>query len=221
MNILEIMQKFPTQEACLEHLERVRWGSQPRCVYCESDNVGRHPSGDRKMARWQCFACKKAFSVTVGTIFHGTHMPLRDWFLVLSLMLSAKKSASAYQISRDLGIRRPTVWSMMHRARAAMKTEEGELLHGVVEMDETYVGGKPRKTRTKKTIEKGDGFGGGPNGTLKMPVIGVVERNGRVVAAPADNAQHTSLLAFFRKHVDPEASILLTDEYAGYKSMHK
>src|SRR5207245_3022208 len=97
----------------IEYLECVRWHGRPVCPYCKAEQICRHASGDRARARWQCEKCHRAFSATVGTIFHGTHIPLRDWFLLLALMLNAKKSASACQIARDLGVRRPTVWSMM------------------------------------------------------------------------------------------------------------
>ncbi len=138
MNILDLFQSFQTDEQAIEHLEKARWHGHPVCPYCKSENIGRHASGDRGNQRWQCRDCTRAFAVTVGTIFHGTHMPLRKWFLLIALMLNAKKSASAYQISRDLGIRRATIWSMMHRVRLAMATdqEQSDLLHGIIEADE-------------------------------------------------------------------------------------
>ena len=123
MNVIEIFQSFQTQEQAVEYLEKVRWAGAPHCPYCGSVAVGRHASGDRDMARWQCRDCARAFAVTVGTLFHGTHISLRNWFLVLALMLNARKSASSYQIARDLGMRRPTVWSMMHRVRTAMAAD--------------------------------------------------------------------------------------------------
>ena len=161
MNVLELFQSFKTDEQAIDHLEATRWRGRPICPYCDSEHVGRHASGDRANQRWQCRDCTRAFSVTVGTIFHGTHMPLRKWFMVLALMLNAKKSASAYQISRDLGIRRATVWSMMHRIRVSMSADEAQatLLHGIVEADETYVGGKPRRHNRR---EDGNIDGTGP-----------------------------------------------------------
>ncbi len=220
MNILDLFRSFQTQEQALDHLEAVRWKGRPTCPYCASLSVGRHASGDRANQRWQCRDCSRAFSVTVGTIFHGTHIPLAKWFLVLALMLNAKKSASAYQIARDLGMRRPTVWSMMHRIRVAMDTDvhASRLLHGIVEADETYVGGKPRKDNT------GSG-GGGTNkrgrGTKKTPVIGVAERLGRVVARPAEHSELTGpgLAKFIGRYVDKAASFLMTDEYRGYRGV--
>lgn len=216
MNVIEIFQSFQTQEQAVEYLERVRWAGRPHCPYCGSESVGRHASGDRNMARWQCRDCSRAFAVTVGTLFHGTHIPLRNWFLVLALMLNAKKSASAYQIARDLGMRRPTVWSMMHRVRTAMAAdpEQERLLHGIVEADETYVGGKPRKGNNRdddKPSKRG-------RGTAKVPVIGAIERGGRVVARVANPGELSAkgIGKFLSRFVDKAGTILITDEYKGY-----
>ena len=108
MNILDLINKFSTQEKCIKHLERIRWGDKVRCVYCGSENTNSLP----KELRHHCNGCRKSFSVTVGTIFHRTHIELQKWLLVISLMLNVRKGLSAYQIARDLGMRRPTVWSM-------------------------------------------------------------------------------------------------------------
>lgn len=216
MNIIELFQSFQTQEQAVEYLEKVRWNSEPHCPYCGSTEIGRHASGDRKMPRWQCRDCTRAFAVTVGTLFHGTHIPLRNWFLVLALMLNAKKSASAYQIARDLGMRRPTVWSMMHRIRTAMAAdpEQDKLLHGIVEADETYIGGKPRKGN-KRDADQPAKRG---RGTKKVPVIGAVERNGRVVARVANpgDLSGKGIAKFIARFIDKAGTILITDEYRGY-----
>lgn len=216
MNIIEVFQSFQTQEQAVEHLERVRWGGEPTCPYCGSAGIGRHASADRNMARWQCRDCSRSFAVTVGTLFHGTHVPLRNWFLVLALMLNAKKSCSAYQIARDLGMRRATVWSMMQRVRTAMAADPDQerLLHGIVEADETYVGGKPRKgnRRDDDTPNKRG------RGTKKTPVIGAVERGGRVVARVANPGDLSAkdIGKFLARFLDTAGTILITDEYKGY-----
>jgi transposase-like protein len=216
MDILTIFQSFQTQEQAIEYLEAVRWCGKPICPYCGKETVCRHVSADRAGQRWQCWSCKRAFAVTVGTIFHGTHIPLRSWFMLLGLMLNAKKSSSACQIARDLSIRRATVWSMMHRVRMAMVKDPAQkaLLFGIVEADETYIGGKPRKGNHHKN---------GPHakrgrGTLKTPVVGIAERNGRVIARMVAARDLTSkgLTRFIRRFVDTKASVLMTDEYAGY-----
>ena len=143
MNLLELFQRFQQNEEAIHFFERVRWKNKVICPYCESDKTCKHHVKGRK--RWQCWGCHRPFSVTVGTIFHYTHIPLNKWFMLIALMLNAKKVLSACQAARDLGMRRPTVWSMMHRIRKAMETSQDELLKGIVEMDETYIGGKPRK----------------------------------------------------------------------------
>ena len=221
MNIIEVFQSFQTQEQAVEYLEQTRWSGRPVCPYCQGERVGRHMSGDRAGQRWQCRECNRAFSVTVGTLFHGTHLPLRNWFLVLALMLNAKKSASAYQIARDTGIRRATVWSMMHRIRTAMAadTDESRLLHGLVEADETYVGGKPRKGNNRD--EDGNKPAKRGRGTRKVPVLGAVERGGRVVArvAKPSDLSAKGIAKFMKRFLDPAGTILITDEYAGYKKI--
>lgn len=218
MDILELFQTFQTQEQAVEYLERVRWRGRPACPYCKSEKVGQHASADRKSHRWQCRDCTRAFSVTVGTLFHGTHMPLRQWFLVLALMLNSKRSASAYQISRDTGIRRATVWSMMQRIRTAMAADgdESRLLYGIVEADETYVGGKPREGSER------DGDGDKPakrgRGTKKTPVIGALKRVERVVASVAEPGDLCikDIAKFMKPFVDRAGTLLITDEHAGY-----
>lgn len=216
MNIIEIFQSYQTQEQAIEHLERVRWAGEPNCPYCGSTAVGRHASGDRNSVRWQCRDCTRAFAVTVGTLFHGTHVPLRNWFLVLALMLNAKKSASAYQIARDLGMRRATVWSLMHRIRTAIAADpvQDRLLHGIVEADEAYVGGEPRKT------DNHDDDTPAKRGrrTEKVAVAGVVQRRGCVVARLVNPGElgAKGLGYFIARFVDKAGTLLLTDEWSGY-----
>lgn len=215
MDILTLFRSFQTQEQCLDYLEKARWKGEPACVYCGSVKVYRHVSGDRANQRWQCQDCHKAFAVTVGTIFHRTHVPLQNWFLLLGLMLNAKKSASACQIARDLGMRRATVWSMMHRVRVAMAEDQkqGRMLYGMVEADETYVGGRPRKPNRRDPKKKGVGSG---RGTDKAVVLGAIERGGRVVAEPAKDASGASITKFLSRTVDRAGTLLLTDSWGGY-----
>lgn len=145
-SLVEIYRRFPAHRDCIAHLEKVRWSEKPLCPYCGAERVSHNRDSARGLTseRWKCQRCLRSFSVTVGTIFHNTHVDLQRWFLLISLMLNAKKGLSAMQAARDLDMRRPTVWSMMHRVRKAL-VDDGRLLAGIVEMDEAYVGGKPRK----------------------------------------------------------------------------
>lgn len=216
-SIVHIYRRFPTPESCITHLEKVRWGESPACPYCRSPRVGRKNDGSQ---RWNCHLCKKSFSVTVGTIFHNSHVDLQRWFLLIALMFSAKKGLSAMQAARDLEMRRPTVWSMMHRVRAAMK-DDGKLLAGIVEMDETYVGGKPRRFDKKDDDDNTPSLRG--RGTKKTPVVGAVERGGRVKAKPVDKEEMTGedMQRYIRQFMDTKNSVLNTDEYPGYNSANK
>lgn len=168
----------------------------------------------RKEARHHCNNCKTSFSVTVGTIFHRTHLPLQKWFLALSLVLNAKKGISARQLSRDLEVNKNTAWRMaMQIRRAMLEIEQRHLLEGLVEADETYIGGKPRKGR------------GGPHkrgrGTKKTPVVGMVERGGRVKAAAVTKRDLTTkrLSMLVRGNVNISKATLITDEYSGYRKV--
>lgn len=217
MNIIEIFKKFPTQEACLRHLENIRWNGDPNCPYCGSLSVGPHT--EKNKVRWQCQDCHSSFSVTVGTIFHNTHIELQKWFLLISLMLNAKKGLSSYQASRDIELRRATVWSMMHRIRKAMASD-AKLLSGIVEMDETYVGGKPRPKNRRH--DKDDPPNKGWTKSKKIPVIGMVARNGKVKAKSVGKLEVRGykMAELVRKGIDTTNSILLTDESSAYSRIN-
>jgi transposase-like protein len=218
-SIVHIYRRFPTPESCIAHLEEVRWGDSPFCPYCHSPRVGRKNDGGQ---RWNCHLCRKSFSVTVGTIFHNSHIDLQRWFLLIALIFSAKKGLSAMQAARDLEMRRPTVWSMMHRIRNAMK-DDGQLLMGLVEMDETYVGGKPRKGNRRDDDPKGGDKSKRGRGTDKTPVVGAVERGGRVKAKPVskDAMDGEAIKGLILGMMDTKRTLLTTDEYSGYNAVNK
>lgn len=211
MNIVKIYSLFPTEADCIVHLEAVRWKGEPHCPYCGAFGSSPLP----KEHRHHCNACKTTFSVTVGTIFHHTHLPLQKWFLAVALVLNAKKGLSARQVARDLQVNKNTGWRMGMQIRKAMaEREQRELLTGVVEMDETYIGGKPRPGGSGPDGEKPKRG----RGTKKTPVVGMIERGGNVKAEVVKKADLTSkkLSALVRRNVDTENAILLTDEYKGY-----
>lgn len=216
MNILEMYDRFPTQESCIAHLEKARWGNgKPVCPYCGSQNTAK------AQHRHRCYDCKTSFSVTVGTIFHRTHLPLQKWFFAILLMMNSKKGLSALQLHRDLKVNKNTAWRISMQIRKAVtQANQRDILSGIIEMDETYIGEKLRKG------SKGDGPGGQHKhgrGTKKAPVIGAVERGGRVSAQAVhkDKMKGRHLRVFVRQRVKTEASELITDEYKGYLGMGK
>ncbi len=216
MNIIQIFKQFPTQESCVKHLEQLRWGDKPRCAYCNSENT--YPLNYKSQYRHHCNTCRKSFSVTVGTIMHDTRLPLQKWFLAISLILNAKKGISSMQLARELEIPQKTAFSLSHRIRKAMKEQDGELLRGIVEMDETYVGGKPRKSSKDDDTQHPRG-----RGTNKECVVGMIEREGKVKVEHVDKIRLRAkgLKSLVRKYVDTTCATLITDEYKGYMSMHK
>ncbi len=216
MNLIEIMERFPDQESCIEHLERVRWRSTPCCLLCGSVSVKRKKeNGLGRVGRWHCKDCKASFKVTHGTVFHGTKIPLQKWFLALSLILNAKKGLSSYQLQRDLDLNQKTAWYILTRIRAEMSKKGGALLQGIVEADETYIGGRPRKENKKEDREPSKRG----RGTDKTPVIGVVERGGKVVAEVSENLTGRRILEFIKRAVKIEDSGLMTDEYHAYHAI--
>ncbi len=210
MNIIEVFEKFPTQKDCIEHLEKIRWAGGIYCPYCGDLNINSYDNETRH----HCNGCRKSFSVTVNTIFHDTRLPLQKWFLAIALILNAKKGISAKQLQRDLSVTYKTAWSMGHRIREGMKDQE-TLLTGIVEMDETYVGGKPKKGSNKD----GDGnlISKRGRGTKKIPVVGMVERGGKVKAEVKnkDQLKFKDLSELVRKNVALLDAVLVTDEYRG------
>ena len=213
MDIIEIFEVFPTQQDCIAYLEKVRWSDKPRCPYCKSPKQTPLP----KEHRYHCNNCNTSFSVTVGTIFHKTHLPLQKWFLATSLILNAKKGIAARQLARHIKVHRNTAWRISMKIREAMmEQEQRNILSGIIEMDETYIGGKPRKTHKNQTFKRG-------RGTKKPAVVGMIERGGKIKAQVVQKSKDITfkkLSTLVRETIDVKNSILVTDEAAYYKKMH-
>ena len=247
MNIVEISNKFPTELNCIEHAEKVRFGKKPKCVYCDGTNLGIRTAD----MRHRCKDCNKSTSVTTNTNLHDTRMPLKTWFFAVSIITDAKKGLSALQLHRNLNISYPSAFKMYHKLRELMAQENKNIeeLEGVVEMDETYIGGKPRKMndpcfKPKKRAEmdkqinelKSEGFNFTPKGKSKakcepkpkrgrgtdnIPVVGIVERGGDVVAQVMKTISYDNLKGMVKKYVNEDKSVLVTDSLPAYNSMKK
>ena len=209
MNIVEIYKLFPDQDACIKYLEKVRWENTPKCPYCNSTNPSKVP----KERRYHCNNCNISYSVTVRTIFHKTKLDLQKWFLGITLILNAKKGVSVRQLARDLNINKNTAWYMRMRIRKAM-LEERDLINGFVEIDETFIGGKPRKGTYDKPLKRG-------RDTKKVPVVGMAERGGNVRAQVQRKLDGKNLSRIIRENIDVENDTVITDEYRSYLGLHK
>ena len=214
MNLISVFNQFPTQEACISHLEAARWGDNPFCPHCGSDKVARKQENQR-VGRWNCHGCKSSFNVLSKTIFQGTKVPLQKWFLAIAILINAKKSVSSHQLARDLDLNQKTAWFLNMRIREGM-VDDAVFLNGIVEADETYIGGKPRKSDRNDDDPPKRG-----RGTKKQPVIGALARGGKVVAQPAARVTGKTLTAFLSRFVKPEDSLLITDEFRGYSRMNE
>lgn len=216
MNIISILENFKTEEEAIKHLESVRWPDGIVCPYCYSKRIS--PMAQER--RHHCNACKKSFSVTVNTIFHKTRIPLVKWFAAISLMLNAKKGLSAMQLSRDIGVNKNTAWRIMMKIREAMPYD-GELLEGIVEVDETYVGGSPRKPNDKKHGKKATR---GKRDHMQA-VVGAISRDGDVVVESYEKAatiDKALLNSFVRKNIAIGTdTVVITDQHNGYKALRQ
>jgi len=198
-------------------LEGIRWPNGIECPHCKSKNIVRINGQSEKVrdGLLRCKDCRKQFTVTIGTIMERSHITLRQWVQAFYSMCSHKKGVSSLQLQRNLGLHSyRSAWHLTHRIRSAMKEDPlASLLNGVVEVDETYIGGKPKK-----------GGGGEPNkrgrGTRKVPVLAMVQRKGKVISGPIENVTAKTLKSAIRETVDKESTIM-TDEWPCYRGIGK
>ncbi len=198
IDLVKLFTQYGSDEACRSYLEALRWPDGVECPNCGGKSISRIKT--RK--QFDCNGCRKRFSVTTGTVFHDSHLSLPKWFAAVFLMTEAKKGMSANQLRRTLGVAHKTAWYLCHRIRSAMVEERTDRLGGVVEVDETYIGGKTRK-------------GWMSNKTM---VMGAIERDGRLRVEAQPNASHNNIREFVAENIDPDATVY-TDEHKAYRAL--
>ena len=203
LSLFTLSAKIPDEAAAVAYVEAKRWGETPVCPKCGSTKTTRRPKYQHR-----CNSCRKDFSVRVGTVMEASHLPLRKWIFGMYLMQTSRKGISALQLSKELDTTYRAAWFLGHRLRTACGTEEGELLSGVVEADETFVGGLEENRHQHKK----QGVRGKKGKTI---VLGLRERGGRTVAMTVPDTHAKTLTAALRAHVSANAT-LVTDEWRGY-----
>jgi transposase-like protein len=200
-----------TEDEARTILESIRWPKGPACPHCGSKYVVRIQAKSEKIRDGviRCNDCCKQFTVTVKTIMHRSHITLRQWVQAFYSMCSHKKGISALQLQRNLGLHSyRSAWFLAHRIRAAMGAKPSfAKFKGIIEVDETYIGGKPKRDKNRKP-KRG-------RGTKKVPVIALVQREGNAVSKPIERVDSANLKSAIREAVDQQSTIM-TDEWKPY-----
>ena len=202
IDLCELIDRFGDDQKCRNYLERLRWSKGVACPKCGGVKI----SSILKRDQYNCDndSCRYQFSVTAGTIFHDTHLPLTKWFLAVYLVCQSRKGMSANQLKRMLRINYRTAWYLCHRIRHAMAEANPEKMSGTVEIDETYVGGKKI------------GWGVYAGKKAKEVVIGIRQRGGDLRFFHADDAKSGTLAKYIRENVSTDVDVIMTDEFMSY-----
>lgn len=214
LNLATMAKMFSDEDAARKFVESKRWPNGPVCPHCDCKEVYTLTAKPESKSPvrpgvYKCKACRKQFTVRIGTIFEESKIPLSKWLMAIHLMTSSKKGVSSRQIEREIGVTIKTAWFLTHRIREAMtQAPFAEMLQGTVEVDETYVGGKPR---FKGTSKRG-------RGTNKQPVMVLVERDGSSRCKPIPRVDARTLKSEIAGNVSTDA-IIITDENPAYNGL--
>ncbi len=217
INLVTLLPILTNEDKAREFMEAKRWPNGAVCPHCQCGETYKLTAkeGSKSPVRpgvYKCKACRKQFTVRVGTIFEDSKLPIHKWLMAIHMMCSAKNGVSSHELGRALEVTQKTAWFVCHRIRESMKLEPmAGMLKGTVEADETYVG--PRRPRYKGTSKPGPG-------TSKQPVLALVERGGNVVAYPIESANSATLKGSIRELVHSDSTIV-TDEHRCYVGIGK
>ncbi|MHB8887104.1 MAG: IS1595 family transposase [Methylovirgula sp.] len=201
-SLFDLMDAFPDEQSCIDHLRAIRWRDGEFCPHCNGNKI--YHFSDRRT--FKCGDCRQRFSIKVGTIFEDTKLPLRKWFMAVWLITNHPKGIASTTLAKDLKITQKTAWFVLHRLRHAAKTKSFNApLKGDVEADTTFVGGKEKSKHAHKRME------GSQGGANKAVVLGIVEREGELRAGSVANTKAKTLQGVIRENV-ARGSNVMTDE---------
>jgi transposase-like protein len=218
LNLATMASMFANEDEAREFLEKQRWPAGPVCPHCACMDVYKLTAkpGSKSPVRpgvYKCSGCREQFTVRIGTIMEESKIPICKWLMAFHLISSSKKGISSHQIARECEITQKSAWFMMHRIREAMRKEPiAGMLKGTVQVDETYVGGKPRKG--SKFVSKTG------RGTKKTPVLVLVENDGSAVVHPVRRVNASELTMSMTDVIDPAAKVV-TDDFQSYIGVGK
>lgn len=215
-SLLEVVEYFYDEEISLKFLTYKRWNNNITCPHCGGDKI--YSFKDNK--RYKCSSCYKQFTAKVGTIFEGSKIPLQKWYIAIYLLTAHKKGISSHQLSRDLKVTQKTAWFLLHRIRFALSQGTFNTSIGgqnnIVEIDETFIGGKNKNRHSYKKVESSQGR----SYKDKVPILGMIERGGILKAMKVKNTQADTLQPIIENYVHSN-TVVMTDEWWGYKKLHR
>ena len=214
-SFIDMLAALPDDKACREYLEEKLWNGIPTCAHCgtvDAKAMKLTVKGEFK-GMYKCRSCRERFTVTLKTMFEGSHIPLRKWFIAIYIFSLHKKGVSSHQLASDLGITQKSAWFLLHRIRQAFGQKK-DALSNTVEIDETFMGGESKNKHTNKKVKNERG------GTMhtQQPVLGMRERDGNVVAVVVPNRNKETILPIILNTVE-QGSTIMTDEYTAYKDL--
>ncbi|WP_116108828.1 IS1595 family transposase [Lewinella sp. IMCC34191] len=204
-SLLSLINTFSEEQTCIDHLEGLRWNGTVVSPFDEASKVY-----NCKGNRYKCKNTGKYFNVKTGTMFDNTKIKLQKWFMAIWLITSHKKGVSSVQLAKDIKVTQKTAWFMLQRIRACFGIDDSDLLDGEVEVDETYVGGKNKNKQTKGSQ--------GRSTKDKTPVVGMVQRGGKVVAKVTEGVAGKDIKPLIEQHVDTSAQVY-SDEWGAYNAI--